>query len=678
MRSCVTVAEVGQEHKCKTVVLEGKGEKALEFVAFSKTLHSKLNVKKKGHLFLRVDKKEETVLPLTVENFREACQRFGFFDGKTILLSSHSEWKASGVVVSLESLRGDTAGEGGGGDGEGDGRGPGGEVRVIAVKSEVEPEALKQLERTAQLPGCRYAVGMPDLHPGKGFPIGASVLCSGVVYPFLVGGDIGCGMSMVDTGRSVSRQFRSEKGLERFGRRLQESFEDWQGFPLEALEEELQKQKGGEEEEDGYWGEVGGGVCTSGGAESGERRGEMSAYDGAQINLEKRLEWPSVVPPVLELSFSSPLCCPEGEGEKEQPEQESMKQQTEEEKRQEASGVHGEKQNHLAETETAQPKPIHLRQFDSSLGSVGGGNHFAELQAVEEVRDAACFSSLGLSEDRLLLLVHSGSRGLGAAVLDAHMTKNGTRGATEGGEDFVNYMKAHDAACAWAVRNRQLIARRFFACAGLDFRKARCVFDIVHNNVCRISDNPSGSHGEAAGESHHEDAEKCPQKSETETATDDPVPFSSSSASSSTSRSGKKEEQEEKKSLFLHRKGAAPAVMGNPIVIPGSRGAFSFLVMPSDDSEALQRCGMSVAHGAGRKMDRGSALEKVKHRVKGDLESLYKTTLGSRVVCGNKSLLYEEAPEAYKEIEAIVEDLEDAGAVRVVAVLRPLVTFKCS
>src|SRR4051812_5854165 len=57
----------------------------------------------------------------------------------------------------------------------------------------IEGEAVRQLEATARLLGMRLCVGMPDLHPGKGHPIGAAMVTSGVVYPHLVGGDIGCG-----------------------------------------------------------------------------------------------------------------------------------------------------------------------------------------------------------------------------------------------------------------------------------------------------------------------------------------------------------------------------------------------------------------------------------------------------------------------------------------------------
>ncbi|MCL4215939.1 MAG: RtcB family protein, partial [Candidatus Hydrogenedentes bacterium] len=72
-----------------------------------------------------------------------------------------------------------------------------GEVHIIrTAKSWIEGSAVQQLEKVATLPGVCRAVGMPDLHPGRGYPIGAAVLCRGMFYPHLVGNDIGCGMGL--------------------------------------------------------------------------------------------------------------------------------------------------------------------------------------------------------------------------------------------------------------------------------------------------------------------------------------------------------------------------------------------------------------------------------------------------------------------------------------------------
>src|SRR5262245_59966551 len=84
-------------------------------------------------------------------------------------------------------------------------------VHVVARSgSWIEGEALRQLEKTAQLPGMRLCVGMPDLHPGKGNPIGAAFLSQDTIYPYLVGNDIGCGMGLWRTGL-VRRKARRDK-----------------------------------------------------------------------------------------------------------------------------------------------------------------------------------------------------------------------------------------------------------------------------------------------------------------------------------------------------------------------------------------------------------------------------------------------------------------------------------
>lgn len=128
------------------------------------------------------------------------------------------------------------------------------------------------------------------------------------------------------------------------------------------------------------------------------------------------------------------------------------------------------------------------------------------------------------------------------------------------------------------------------------------------------------------------------------------------------------------KKLWLHRKGAAPADVG-PVVIPGSRGHFSYLVMPTLASPDTEQAAFSLAHGAGRKWNRGKALQMGKAQSK-KAEAFTTTELGSRVICENKDLLYEEMPSAYKEIEDIIHDLQEFNLIKVVAILRPIITYK--
>jgi release factor H-coupled RctB family protein len=365
-------------------------------------------------------------------------------------------------------------------------------ARVLASPSSwIEGEAVRQLEATAALRGVRWAIGMPDLHPGKGHPIGAAVCSDGVVYPHLVGGDIGCGMALFS-----STTKRRKLDLERAAKKL---------------------------------------------------RGLEDAWDG---DVEALLAKHGVID-----------------------------------------------RAHLA-----------------ALGTIGGGNHFAELQAFEQIVDEAAFERLGIERDRVMLLVHSGSRGFGEQTLRAHTEVRGAAPLDVTTDEARRYLSAHDDAVAWGHANRAAIAARFASALGLELA---LIVDVCHNSV-----TPLASATSAAGP------------------------------------------------LWLHRKGAAPHDRGL-VVIPGSRGALSYLVAPTGDG-AL--CGHSLAHGAGRKWTR--TLARAQMRARHRVEDLVRTPLGGLVICEDRDLLFEEAPEAYKKIDRVVADLVDVGACEVTATLRPLLTYK--
>ncbi len=250
---------------------------------------------------------------------------------------------------------------------------------------------------------------------------------------------------------------------------------------------------------------------------------------------------------------------------------------------------------------------------DAALGTVGHGNHFAEIQAVEAVMDEAAFAALGLDAERALLLIHSGSRGLGEAILREHTARFRAEPLAADGDEAASYLAEHDRAVAWARANRDLIAHRVLEAVGAE---AHRILDVCHNNVVAA------------------EVDGC--------------------------------------ACFLHRKGAAPADKG-AVVIPGSRGDVSVLVAPVPERrEAL----WSLAHGAGRKLARHEARAKLKLRHQ--RRDLMRNRWGGAIICGDDALLYEEAPEAYKRAESVVGDLVAAGLCTVIAVLRPIVTFKCS
>jgi release factor H-coupled RctB family protein len=413
-------------------------------------------------------------------------------------------------------------------------------VRVISKESLIEDDAIKQLNFTSNLPYMRYSVGLPDLHPGKGYPVGSANASEATIYPHLVGADIGCGMSLYKTSLKAKKE---------------KSVDAWYDA-LHGLE--------------GGW------------------EGDLKTF------MESRGVEPT--------------------------------------------------------------------EFDStSLGTIGGGNHFAELQIIESIKDEEAAKKMGLDPEYLYLLVHSGSRAFGELVLQRHLDKHGVKGVAEGSEEAKVYLKDHDHALAWAKCNRTLLAHRFLSqITGFAIDPAlnnsldkditsdgsERILDVWHNCV-----TPVNFYFEEDGTPVDKAIENDPKQQVIES-----------------------EKKIVAKQYWLHRKGAAPSTEG-PVVIPGSRGSFSYLVMPAQDKAHQQLSAFSLAHGAGRKWNRSKALQTGQGLRKKD-NDFTTTDLGSRVICESKELLFEEMPAAYKEIENIVSDLQEFGLVSIVAVFRPLITYK--
>lgn len=363
------------------------------------------------------------------------------------------------------------------------------QVRLFAsAQSWIEGEAVHQLYATAKLGAIRRAVGFPDLHPGKGSPVGAAFVTEGVIYPHLIGGDIGCGMALFKTDL-----VRRDAKLDR-------------------------------------WADL-------------------------QFDLEHRWD-----------QFAGDF---------------------------------------LAEHD------LESTEFDAALGTIGGGNHFAEVQTVEQVFNADGFKKLGLGKQQLVVLVHSGSRGLGESVLRAHVDQHFGKGVETDSFAAEEYLRGHDFAVRWAKTNRELIARRFVATIGAE---AEFLWDGCHNSITRRESDGGVE--------------------------------------------------------WLHRKGAVEAD-SDFVIIPGSRGSLSYMLKPIGDGESHA---WSLAHGAGRKWARSEARQRMRERF--GMHQLVQTPLGGCVVCEERDLLYEEAPAAYKNIEAVIADLVAAGLVSVIATFRPLLTYK--
>jgi len=263
---------------------------------------------------------------------------------------------------------------------------------------------------------------------------------------------------------------------------------------------------------------------------------------------------------------------------------------------------------HLEKLGSLDEVDVGLPHLGYNLGSIGRGNHFAELHVIDEVKDKEAFEALGISVRSLYMLVHSGSRAYGQIVFD----RIAGRYIPEEGlalNEAEAYLEAHDKAILYAKQSRVQIMQRLLKAIKID-APFKCVSDTAHNSITKT------------------------------------------------------------KSGWLHRKGATPTNEG-AVVIAGSRGTLSYLVMPTENTTFS--CD-SLAHGAGRKWERRSAEAKLKNRyTKADLA---RTPIGSRVLCRDGKLLYEEAPQAYKNIDVVIADLVDAGLVTVVATFRPILTYK--
>ncbi|MEV0723693.1 RNA ligase RtcB family protein [Micromonospora purpureochromogenes] len=345
----------------------------------------------------------------------------------------------------------------------------------------IESNALAQCQQVAALDGMIHVAGMPDLHPGKGAPIGAA-MASTVLYPFLVGSDIGCGIAV-------------------FPMKLKRAVPEKLAARFPDLDRPLDPER---DADDPAWAVVEGDVP--------------------------------------------------------------------------AGHVEG-------------------------LGTVGRGNHFVELARIDSVVEPGHASRLGLAAGALVLIVHSGSRGLGERILRAHTEVHGAGGAP----DAAAYLAMHDDAVRWGSLNRRLMAARVAHALGAE--PTEPIVDQCHNLV------------------------------------------------------------EVRDGVYLHRKGAAPGD-GRDVLIAGTRGTPSYLVAAHAGPDANH----SVAHGAGRKMSRADALRR--GRSKHTVEELRRTPVGSLVVCGDRQLLFEEAPTAYKRIEQVISDLVDHDLATPVATTVPLVTYK--
>lgn len=298
----------------------------------------------------------------------------------------------------------------------------------------------------------------------------------------------------------------------------------------------------------------------------------------------------------------------------------------------------------------ADPDAVSDRARDrgrGQLGTLGSGNHFVEAQAVDEVLDGDAARAFGLSEGQLVLLVHTGSRGLGHQVCtDAvHVFQKAMKRygievpdrqlacAPAASPEGTAYLAAMAAAANFAWANRQAITQRLRDALAAVFPgvNARVVYDVAHN-MAKI-------------EEHDVDGVR--------------------------------------RRLCVHRKGATRAfaagrselpevyrAVGQPVFIPGSMGTASYVLV--GEPRAMAETFGSVCHGAGRRLSRTAA----KRAVTADRVVRELRERGIAIRAGSKAGLVEEFPGAYKDVHDVIHVVEGAGLARSVARLVPVGVVK--
>jgi tRNA-splicing ligase RtcB (3'-phosphate/5'-hydroxy nucleic acid ligase) len=278
------------------------------------------------------------------------------------------------------------------------------------------------------------------------------------------------------------------------------------------------------------------------------------------------------------------------------------------------------------------------------IGSLGSGNHFLEVQVVDRIYDSPTAAQMGLSEGVVCVMIHTGSRGLGHQICTDHvrqmenaMSRYGVRVPDRQlacvpvcSREGQRYLAAMAAAANYGRANRQLLTE---ATRGVFEEQTgtslELLYDVSHN-LAKIEDHPVDGHI---------------------------------------------------RTVCVHRKGATRslpprhrdlpaelAAVGQPVLIPGTMGTASYVLVGVPDNPAF----FSTAHGAGRVQSRHQA---ARHT---SADAISRSLEESGILVRGKSRrgLAEEKPSAYKDIDAVIEISDRAGLARKVARLIPLGVVK--
>jgi tRNA-splicing ligase RtcB len=272
-----------------------------------------------------------------------------------------------------------------------------------------------------------------------------------------------------------------------------------------------------------------------------------------------------------------------------------------------------------------------------SLGTLGSGNHFLELQTVQSIEEG---NPHNLFEGQVMCMIHSGSRGLGhqvctdhvRALEDKYRNRDGIWHSEEWGfeiqdrqlaaapihsKDGQSYLDAMNGAANCAFANRSALTHRLRQALAAEFEvEANLLYDVSHN-IAKIED-------------HQINGKSC--------------------------------------TCCVHRKGATRAMPGQPVLVPGDMGTGSWLLEGVTGNRAFA----SSCHGAGRLMSRSEAKKTIDGKaLKRELESR-----GIRVHANTPNIMSEEAPDAYKDVDEVIRLSNSAGLTKPIARMSPLAVIK--
>jgi tRNA-splicing ligase RtcB len=438
-------------------------------------------------------------------------------------------------------------------------------------------KSLNQLVNTATLPGIvNYALAMPDIHQGYGFPIGgviATELPDGVISPGGVGYDINCGVRLLGT-------HVDNKEIAPY---------------LDDLASALYAN------------------CPSGVGKGGQirlKRGELDQL------LEGGAKW------ALVRGYAT---------------EEDLER--------------SEENGRIVGADASKVSQRAKKRGLGQVGTLGAGNHFIEVDVVDQVFDATAADRMGLSPGRIVIQIHCGSRGFGHQVCTDYVKQFQQvvhrYGITLPDRELVcaplssregqDYLAAMKAAANYAFANRQVLThliRRSFeqALAGrVSNAWVYQIYDIAHN-MAKVEEH----------EVHGRRMEVC-----------------------------------------VHRKGATRAFgpgstvlsdsyrdIGQPVLVPGSMGTASWVLVGTEGS--MKQTFGSTCHGAGRMMSRSKARKTIRGS---DLRE-HLEDVGIHIRAGSMPGLAEEAPAAYKDVDMVVDVVHNAGIAKKVARIVPVAVIK--